>query len=88
MRKREIVAIIVEHRHDAAVNVQKILTGWGCLIKMRLGLHEGVLNDCKESGLIILEMVGEEDKISEFLRKVNLVKGVQAKHIKLELPDD
>lgn len=88
MKKRDIVAIIVEQRNETAVNVQKILTGWGCMIKTRLGLHEGVLDECVPCGLIILEMVGEDAKIEEFLRKLNLLKGVQAKRITLELPID
>ena len=85
--KRDIVAIIVDHRSDTAVNVQKVLTGWGCMIKTRLGLHEGVLDDCTQTGLIILEMVGESDRIDEFLRKLNLVKGAQAKRLTLELEE-
>ncbi len=83
--KREIVAIIIDHRNESALNVQKVLTGWGCMIKTRLGLHEGVLDNCTQSGLIILEMVGENDKIDEFVRKINLVKGAQAKRLTLEL---
>ena len=83
--KREIVAIIIDHRNESALNVQKVLTGWGCMIKTRLGLHEGVLDNCTQSGLIILDMVGENDKIAEFVRKINLVKGAQAKRLTLEL---
>lgn len=83
--KREIVAIIIDHRNESALNVQKVLTGWDCMIKTRLGLHEGVLDNCTQSGLIILEMVGENDKIDEFVRKINLVKGAQAKRLTLEL---
>lgn len=85
--KRDIVAVIIDHRNDTAVNVQKVLTGWGCMIKTRLGLHEGVLDDCTQTGLIILEMVGESDRIDEFVRKLNLVKGAQAKRMTLELAE-
>jgi len=85
MNTREIIAIILDKRNQTAVNVQKLLTAWGCLIKTRLGLHDGVLDNCTQTGLIILEVVGEEEKISELLRKLCLIKGVQAKHIKLEL---
>ena len=85
--KRDIVAVIIDHRNDTAVNVQKVLTAWGCMIKTRLGLHEGVLDDCTQTGLIILEMVGESDRIDEFVRKLNLVKGAQAKRMTLELAE-
>lgn len=83
--KRDIVAIIVDHRNETAVNVQKVLTGWGCMIKTRLGLHEGVLDDCTQTGLIILEMIGEAEKIDEFVRKINVLKGASAERLTLEL---
>ncbi|MDO9566179.1 MAG: hypothetical protein Q7J15_05525 [Candidatus Desulfaltia sp.] len=61
MRKihmKNFIIVVVNKRKKEAVTVQKILTDWGCLIKTRLGLHEGVLDDCSEIGSIILEMVG------------------------------
>jgi hypothetical protein len=85
MNKRNVVAMLISTRSETAVNVQKILTGWGCMIKTRLGIHDGVLDECTQTGLVLLEMVGEDDKIEEFLRKLNLVKGVNAKRITLEL---
>ena len=39
---KNVLLILVDHRKNAAVDVQKTLTAWGCLIKTRLGLHEGV----------------------------------------------
>ncbi len=87
MRQRDIVSVLVENRSEIAVNVQKVLTGWGCMIKTRLGIHDGVLNECSQTGLMILEMVGESEKIDEFVRKVNLIKGAQAKHIRLCLDE-
>ena len=48
---KNVLLILVDHRKDAAVNVQKTLTAWGCLIKTRLGLHEGVQKDCSEHRL-------------------------------------
>lgn len=83
--KKIILLILIDKRKDAAVNVQKILTTWGCLIKTRLGIHDGVLNKCSNSGLIILELVGEKKKISELNRKLNLLKGVKTKLVELAL---
>ena len=85
MLVRNIVAIMVHHRGESAVKVQQVLTGWGCMITTRLGLHEGVLDSCTQTGLIIVEMVGEREKIDEFVRKLNLIKDVSAKLITLEL---
>ncbi len=83
--EKSIMVILVGSRKEAAVNVQKILTGWGCLIKTRLGIHDGVLDNCSDSGLLILELVGEEEKKDELLRKLSLIKGINAKLVRLSL---
>jgi hypothetical protein len=87
MEKHSLL-ILVGHRKEAAINVQKTLTAWGCLIKTRLGLHGGVLDDCSETGLIFCELVGELDKLTELTRKVNLIKGVKAELVSLKLDED
>lgn len=85
MASKTVMAVLIENRKETAEMVQKILTGWGCLIKTRLGLHEGVLDNCTETGLLILELVGEKEKHEELCRKLNLVKGVNAQYISLNL---
>ena len=83
--KRDVLLLLVQHREDTAERVQKILTGWGCFIKTRLGLHDGVLDKCSESGLIFLELVGDQDKHEELARKLKLVKGVDAQLVQLDV---
>lgn len=82
--KRHVMLILVNSRKESATMVQKILTGWGCFIKTRLGLHDDVLEHCTESGLIFLELKCEDEKMEELAKKLNLVKGVDAKPIVLE----
>lgn len=81
---KNFMIIVVNLRKKEAVTVQKILTEWGCFIKTRLGLHEGVLDQCSEVGSIILELVGENEKHVELARKLNLLAGVNAQY--LEIP--
>jgi hypothetical protein len=84
--KRTVLLILVRHRQETAERVQKILTGWGCFIKTRLGIHDGVLENCSDSGLIFLELTGEDlGNHEEITRKLNLVKGVDAKLVSLEV---
>ena len=80
---KSYMIIVVNLRKKEAVNVQKILTEWGCLIRIRLGLHEGVLDQCSDVGSIILELVGERDKHIELARKLNLLSGVKAQYIEI-----
>ena len=83
--KRHIMIILVAKRKESADRVQKTLTGWGCLIKTRLGLHEGVLDSCTNSGLIMLELVGDVKKHKELKRKLELLPGVNAKLVTVAL---
>ncbi len=85
--KKTIILIYLNHRTQAAVQVQKILSAWGCMIKTRLGIHDGVLDECTETGLIFLEVVGDQEKLKELTRKLNLVKGVDAKLIEMEIKE-
>ncbi len=83
--KKDVLIILVGKRKTAAVNVQKTLTGWGCLIKTRLGIHDGVLKNCSEKGLIICELVGEPAKHKELTRKLNLIRGVKAELVSMSV---
>lgn len=76
---KTVMLVLINNRKEAAVTVQKILTGWGCLIKTRLGIHEGVLESCTNHGLLILELVGDKAKIEGLHHKLSLVKGVSVK---------
>ena len=85
---KTILTVLISKRKDAAVNVQKILTGWGCIIKTRLGLHDGVMEICSEEGLLILELVGKDEEKKELTRKLSLLKGVAVKSIDLEVSEE
>jgi hypothetical protein len=86
--KKNVMLVLVGSRLDSAETVQKILTGWGCFIKTRLGLHEDVLENCSQSGLLFLEMMGDVEKMKEMERKLNLVKSVSARLIELDTEEN
>jgi hypothetical protein len=83
--KKDVLLVLVNMREKSAEKVQKILTGWGCLIRTRLGLHAGTLENCSDSGLIFIELVGEKEKHLELCRKLDLLPGVNAKLVELEV---
>lgn len=83
--KKQILLILIGSRKESAVTVQKVLTAWGCMIKTRLGIHDGVLDECTDSGLLILEVVGDKKKHKEMARKLNLIKGVKTKFVELSV---
>jgi len=84
--EKNILLVIVGKRKEAAVKVQQILTAWGCLIKTRLGIHDGVLEDCADEGLLICEIVGKREEQDEMARKLELLPDVTSKLVRLEVP--
>jgi hypothetical protein len=82
---KEIMLVLIGDRKESAVKVQQILTGWGCMIKTRLGLHDDILDNCSESGLLILEVVGDSEKNKEIAHKLNLLKDVDAKLVSMSI---
>jgi len=72
-------------RKDDAIKVQQILTAWGCIIKTRLGIHDGVLENCSDEGLLILELYGSKEQKDELTRKVSVLKGVNSKLVELSI---
>ncbi len=85
---KTILIILIGNRKKSAVKVQQILTAWGCNIKTRLGIHDGVLENCTDHGLLILELVGKEEQKKEIARKVSLIPGVSSQLVELSLPEE
>ncbi|MFA5362275.1 MAG: hypothetical protein WC335_03375 [Candidatus Omnitrophota bacterium] len=79
MHKKTLVIFALENRRAEAVKAQKILTDFGCIIKTRLGIHDGVLDKCSNTGLIILELVGAKAEIKDFERRLKTVKSARVK---------
>ena len=83
---RTILIILIGNRKQSAVQVQKVLTAWGCNIKTRLGINDGVLEDCSDQGLLILELTGKEEHKKEIARKVAVIPGVSSQLVELKVP--
>jgi hypothetical protein len=83
--KKSVLLILIGKRKEEAVKVQQILTAWGCLIKTRLGIHDGVLENCSDEGLLILELYGKEEDKEELSRKISVLPGVSSKLVELEV---
>jgi hypothetical protein len=83
--EKNVLLIYMKTRKETADKVQKILTAWGCFIKTRLGIHDGVLDKCTDTGLVFLELVGENEKNVELERKLNLINGVSAQLVTMKI---
>jgi metal-responsive CopG/Arc/MetJ family transcriptional regulator len=82
MACHNVMSVLINHRSKKATDVQDILTKYGCIIKMRLGLHE-TGDACSEDGLIILKLEDDKSQIQELIKDLNSIEGVKAKNIEL-----
>jgi len=84
MAKRTVLGILVTNRVENAQQVQKVLTEYGCSIKTRLGLHEVDENMCSTSGLLILELFGDERGCNELEGGLRAIQGLQVQKMLFE----
>lgn len=81
MEDHVILGVHITNRAQHAVDVQKVLTDFGCNIKTRIGLHEAAGDKCSSAGLIVLEVTGGTGKADEISGKLTAIEGVEVKKI-------
>jgi transposase len=84
MSKRIIFGVQVTNRVKNALEVQEILTEFGCNIKTRLGIHELTDAVCSTIGLLILEAYGDPSQIKEMESRLKAVHGIVVKKMIFE----
>ena len=78
MNCRTIMAVTISRRMAEAVKVQEVLTEHGCIIKLRVGLHE-TGDVCSDDGLVLLHLCGTKKETDALKADLNKIKGVKAK---------
>ncbi|MFZ7104032.1 MAG: hypothetical protein ACOWWO_15440 [Peptococcaceae bacterium] len=76
------MAVLINKRSEAAPRVQEILTRFGCIIRVRLGVHE--VEACREEGLILLQLCGNKEDISQLEKELKALDLVRVKKMDLE----
>jgi hypothetical protein len=77
----KIVAVNVGNREGVAQDLQRILTEHGCEIKVRLGLHDIPVDACSPSGLILMEVAGEDQAITDMVKRLGELPETKAKYL-------
>ena len=77
--------LLIGNRTGTAVKVQEILTNMGCFIKTRLGLHEGSPQECSNSGMLILEILGNDEDKQDLVSKLETLSDVKVKLVEMSL---
>lgn len=79
-----IMAILQERRVETATQVQDVLTKYGCNIRVRLGLHDAVVDSCSASGLILLQLCGDDVQVQQLEQDLKALVGVKVKYMTLD----
>lgn len=79
-----IMAISQEHRIETATKVQNVLTNYGCCIRVRLGLHDGAIDSCSPSGLILLQLYGDCEQLQDLEKELKAIPSVKVKYMTLD----
>ncbi len=76
-----ILGVHITDRLKEAVEVQKLLTAYGGHIKTRLGLHEIDPGGASPQGVVILEIVGDEQVCRGLAGKLGAIEGVEVQQM-------
>jgi len=72
------MAVVISKRSAEAVKVQEVLTKHGCIIKLRVGLHEAG-EVCADDGLVLLHLCGTKKEVAALKADLAKIKGVKAR---------
>ena len=76
-----IFGIHVINRPENVPPVQACLTKYGCNIRTRLGIHDASETSCSPSGLILVDVFGEDATVEAFYKELAEMKGVELKRM-------
>lgn len=83
--EKSVLVILVSKRNEQVFELQKTLTQHGGIIKTRLGIHDSESSEGGDSGLIILELVGDKIKKDELQKEIQKYKGIQSKFVSFSI---
>lgn len=76
-----IMGVRLDNRLETAIEFQKVLTTFGCIIKTRLGLHEVSEQKCAHNGIIIMEIINDEEAV-KFEKELCKIEGIEIQVMK------
>ena len=79
--KHVILAVHVRQRTKQIPLVQSVLTEFGCIIRTRVGLHDADGKHCSASGVILLELIGQDKQFAALARKLSRISGLEVKKV-------
>lgn len=79
--QHHIFGVHITHRTENVPSVQATFTKYGCNIRTRLGIHDADATSCSPSGLVILDVFGDEATVEAFYAELQTLHGVDVKRM-------
>lgn len=86
MDKHIIMGVHITERFRHAVAVQDVLTKYGCAIRTRLGLHEADGTVCSPNGMILLELLDDDEQVKGLQGALSAIEGVDVQVMTFDHP--
>jgi len=84
-RPCSIMTVLQPERNVTAPRVQEIFTTFGCIIQVRLGIHEATMDFCSPQGLIILVLCGSDEEVKAMADQLRAIPSVKVQTMKVEV---
>jgi hypothetical protein len=86
MEKKEkwILGIHISDRVKKAGLIQPVLTKFGCTIRTRLGLHDVTEEFSSQTGIILLELIGDPKEYLKLENELLMIEGLEVKKMVFE----
>lgn len=79
-----VLGVLVQLRSEAAIEVQDVLTKYGCSVRTRLGLNIPEDSGTGEQGLIILDLYGDPDESRRLENELRSLNNVQVQRMEFD----
>jgi len=79
MKEVRILGIMVNDPSKGADKIQNIFTKYGCCIRTRLGMHDIDEEYARETGLVLLELIGDMQECLSLENELLALEGVEVK---------
>jgi len=77
MKEVRILGVMINEPGKDSGKIQGILTKYGCSIRTRLGLHDIDEEYARESGLMLLELIGDVQECLRLENELLALEGVE-----------
>jgi hypothetical protein len=76
MKEVRVLGVMINDPSKGADRIQNILTKYGCTIRTRLGIHDIDQEYASETGLMLLELVGDMQECLRLENELLALEGV------------